>query len=188
MILKFVETVSEDENLRLAINIANNFLKTKQAQLTFTSDFKLNSHFTQSKMNDLRVIFSVQDKEEKDVNHFIWTNRDMHTNVINVNDNFRKRLADVQAKDGPECKEAQIIIVFIAIIILHELAHLVFRWKGIMDTPQDLGEAGNFLETKMFGGIVFILVHDQNSSWNEKSHHVGEFLFNFCFFSLILTF
>lgn len=41
---------------------------------------------------------------------------------------------------------------------MHELGHLFVRWRGIEYSPEQFeGEAGDFLETRLFGHKVFFL-------------------------------
>ena len=60
-----------------------------------------------------------------------------------------------------------------SILIIHELSHLLMRWKGYMYSPGDFGEAGNYLEIRMFGGVSLILTHEENFVWDESSKYAG---------------
>jgi hypothetical protein len=53
----------------------------------------------------------------------------------------------------------------IAVVILHECAHLTLRWKGILDSPDKYGsEVGNYIENKLFDGVVRLKIKKSTSA------------------------
>ncbi|RNA08769.1 hypothetical protein BpHYR1_039923 [Brachionus plicatilis] len=66
-------------------------------------------------------------------------------------------------------KEQQFLIIYMGILLIHEIAHLVLRWNGILNSPS---EAGDFLEIKLFSGIVRLLVQP-NTEWTKESECIG---------------
>ncbi|RMZ96694.1 hypothetical protein BpHYR1_029360, partial [Brachionus plicatilis] len=66
----------------------------------------------------------------------------------------------------------EIITFFLAVTIIHELTHLLFRWAGFESSPPKLDDSGSFLENKLFDGEIEILTHPK-SEWTQNSVHYG---------------
>ena len=88
-------------------------------------------------------------------------------------------------------KEKEIIIVYLSILLIHELCHLIIRWKGNLDSPTNLAEAGEYMEYVIFKGRIRLLIHSK-SKWDENKCITGNlfafffnvnFVNNFCFFN-----
>jgi cell division protein ZapA (FtsZ GTPase activity inhibitor) len=87
-----------------------------------------------------------------------WTDRAKNAKVIFVNEILRDRITQINQRE--KSHEYRCIVFMIAVVILHECAHLTLRWKGIMDTPDKFhgGEIGNYIENKMFSGLVHLKI------------------------------
>jgi hypothetical protein len=73
--------------------------------------------------------------------------------AIFVNEILRDRISQINQRD--KSHEYRCIVLMIAMVILHECAHLTLRWKGIMDTPDKFsGEIGNYIENKLLNSLV----------------------------------
>lgn len=132
-------------------------------------------------MHKVKIIFcDPKKKKSDDEDFFAWADRDQHF-CININDKFEKRLRSVSNKESEEIeesKETKIIIVFVSLVILHELAHLLLRWKGVQHSPTvQISEAGNLFEKCSFVGQVLLLV--DSDTWNENAKISGNFLLFF---------
>lgn len=100
-----------------------------------------------------------------------WTDRKID-NKININRIFEKRLKNIDNLNDLEYqKERDIIIVFMGLLIIHEFAHLLYRWNGNFNSP-DNKEAGNALEVLIFNGYVRAIVSPK-SKWSDKSRYLG---------------
>lgn len=169
--LKFPETASNDENLKHAVKIAEKFLNSKTVRTTFSEIFLANPEISQEKMTKVTVIY----KEMKGCLGF--TNHEPNSQIIHINNKFdeRLKLLNKQIKSKEIQKEKEIIIVGIGLIIIHEIAHLLFRWKRNNNTPSNLKEAGEIIEKKIFYGTVHFLLDTEN--WDENSNYIGKLKF-----------
>lgn len=92
--------------------------------------------------------------------------------TIYINIIFRKRLEKIAIEDN----EHKSIIVFQAILILHQLAHLLLRWDGKLETPSHFlnREAGCYFEERLFDGYIFIgIAAPEKTGWNENIKIAG---------------
>ncbi len=86
-----------------------------------------------------------------------WTDRAKDAKVIFVNEILRDRITQINQRE--KSHEYRCIVFMIAVVILHECAHLTLRWKGIMDTPDKFrGEIGNYIEEILFQGLVHLKI------------------------------
>lgn len=123
-------------------------------------------------MSQVKIVFEEQKKNNSNENDFLaWTDRNID-NKININRIFEKRLKHIgNLNDMEYQKEAEIIIVFMGLLIIHEFAHLLFRWNGNFNSP-DNKEAGNALEVLIFNGYIRALISPK-SKWNDNSRYLG---------------
>ncbi len=95
---------------------------------------------------------NIQEADKKIKEFLGWTYRDVNALDIHINEIFEKRLKKIKDK-----REKKIIIVYMTIIILHEVARLLFRWSGLNNTPKSfrnrhlMPENGDNFENKLFG-------------------------------------
>jgi hypothetical protein len=131
--------------------------------------------FFKNQYNEIEKIFYQEDVKEADkkVKEFLgWTYRDTNASELNINEIFEKRLNKTKDK-----QEKKIIIVYLAIVILHEVAHLLFRWSGLNNTPKSFRnrdhkpEAGSNFETRLFGCEIASAIEpiDKNDKWDGRS-------------------
>ncbi|CAF0703826.1 unnamed protein product [Brachionus calyciflorus] len=167
--LKFNEDSIEESTLKLAIRIANMFLKTNHAKDTFL-EFSIDPEYSQKRINGTQIIFREQPIWKKYL--ISWTERNYNADKIFINITFKKRLEILEAERETRIEEIQTITLFLAVLIIHELAHLLFRWKGFDFSPKKYKDAGAYLERKLFDGEVNILTRPK-SEWTAYSDHYG---------------
>ncbi|RNA33214.1 histone-lysine N-methyltransferase ASHR1-like [Brachionus plicatilis] len=106
--------------------------------------------------------------------------REFYRTKIKLSDEFlHEKMSQVKIvlkninnlKDSLNQKETEIITVFIGFIIVHEFAHLLYRWNGNFHSP-DCIEAGNSLEKLIFDGHTRAIISPK-SKWNENSKFLG---------------
>ncbi|CAF0748912.1 unnamed protein product [Brachionus calyciflorus] len=176
MSLQLIEKESNDPFLKQATFIANLFLRTDLMNYVFKEIFKIDFDLSQTNLVKTEIVFH-------DMNYrFGFTERDLNANKIFINSLFYKRLNYLErSKKFSKCsrvkrkknKEIKTILMFIAITILHEIGHLLFRWKGILNTAfRTIVEPGYFLESKLFGGKVRFIKRP-NQNWDESSKIIG---------------
>ncbi|CAF1033166.1 unnamed protein product, partial [Brachionus calyciflorus] len=185
-ILKFPEDSSKDKNLKKSIIICQRFLSCKEVRSVFKDRFKIEPKPCVDKMKKLNISFSKQENIKSDFTsrgnkehievHLAWTYRDDDKNEeIYINEILKKRLLILERDLDANNEEISTIIVYISILILHEMAHLVLRWNGQRNSPRRIVEAGNYLESIIFGGVIRIQV-THIKPWNEKSQIIGMLL------------
>ncbi|RNA05056.1 hypothetical protein BpHYR1_028197 [Brachionus plicatilis] len=170
--LSFSKFATSDCYLKLSVRIANAFLKSEHIRIFYQNKNKLKEEFLNDKMSQVKIVFEEQKKENSDENdHLAWTDPNID-NKININRIFEKRLKEIRNLNDLEYqKEAEIIIVFMGLLIIHEFAHLLFRWNGNFNSPYNK-EPGNALEVLIFNGYIRAII-TPNSKWNEKSRYLG---------------
>ncbi|RNA39613.1 SET and MYND domain-containing 3 [Brachionus plicatilis] len=173
--LSFSELATDCGYLKKAIRIANKFLKSQTVRDLYRAKIKLKTEFLHEKMYQVKIDFVEQIKAKPNDRDFLaWTDRDI-SNKININQIFEKRLKKISNNltDSMGQKEEEIIIVFIGLLIIHEFAHLLYRWNGNLYSP-DSREAGNSLERKIFDGHTRAIISPK-SKWDENSRFLGMF-------------
>ena len=109
-----------------------------------------------------------------------WTAPPNH-NTIFVDKGLLLRYETESPKSGPEAQlERDRIEYFLAWKLLHELAHLGFRWANGQEaiTPAKFGkEAGRYVETSINHGPLGLIFHKKgNALWNGSQGIVGLFV------------
>jgi hypothetical protein len=175
MFLRFVENCAQDPFLKKSASIANLFLETEIVNLVFKHYFKIDLGKSSTRMGKLKIIF------ESSEDSFGWTCRSTTANQIFINSRFSDRLfylkkSSRKAKNKKFVRrlrrEMKNIIFFLSIVLIHEMAHLVLRWNGVLDSPPIFdNEAGDFIESKIFGGNIRPIV--RASEWNKRSKISG---------------
>ena len=185
--LKFSKDATKNEYLNKSIKIAEIFLENLLCRSTFTL-FNVNAATCVDKIQKVKVDFmDVKGIKLEDLNgkkrekNLIagWTYRRSNAK-IHINNLFEKRLK----MDSLDEKERKIIIIYIGIVILHEVGHLVFRWNGITETPEKFKmggtlDAGDFLEVHIFTSRISIIIQNdpKNKDWDENMPIIGNFIF-----------
>ncbi|CAF1101743.1 unnamed protein product [Brachionus calyciflorus] len=123
-------------------------------------------------MSEVKIVYEDQEKTNPNSKDFLaWTDRHI-VNRIYINRIFEKRLNAIsKLKDISNKKEKEIIIVLIGIFLVHEFAHLLYRWNGNLYTP-DNKHAGLQLEKFIFDGHIRVIISPK-SQWNENSKYLG---------------
>jgi hypothetical protein len=143
--------------LAKAIEIANVMLHAPEVESTFT--FRLGANnVTKKHLHDVEVRFR---KPEKAI--YGWTDRSEEAKEIFVNEVLRDRIIRINQDDNSH--EYRCIVFMIAVVILHECAHLTLRWKGTLDSPEKFdAEVGNYIENKLFNGLTRLKVKKTTSA------------------------
>jgi hypothetical protein len=142
---------------------------------------KVKIAFTNQDSEKEKIIYQENVKEaDKKVKEFLgWTYRDTNASELHINKIFEKRLNKTKDK-----QEKKIIIVYMAIVILHEVAHLLFRWSGLNNTPKsfrnlnNMPEAGSNFESRLFGCEIASAIEqiNKNDKWTEDQPFIGKIL------------
>lgn len=172
--LKIEITSDVDDLLKLPIKITNMFLQAINVKQTF-EEFEIDRKMSQEGIKKLKIFFAKQ-KEKKNEKLFAWSLRELTADSIFINEKFKKKLIELNMQRPKNDRQIDLINFFISIIILHELAHLLFRWSGIKKTPKNFREAGNYLERKIFNGVVHLLLRPASTNWDENCEILGWFL------------
>nr|QDG00781.1 histone-lysine N-methyltransferase ASHR1-like protein-2 [Brachionus koreanus] len=170
--LSFSELATDSCYLKNAIRIANKFLKSRTMRDFYLTKIKLKTEFLHEKMSQVKIAFEEQIKAKpNDTDFLAWTDRNI-PNKININQIFENRLKIInKLADSMDHKEEEIIIVFIGLLIIHEFAHLLYRWNGNFHSP-DSKEAGNSLEKLIFDGHIRAIISPK-TKWNKNSKFLG---------------
>ncbi|CAF1054350.1 unnamed protein product [Brachionus calyciflorus] len=132
-----------------------------------------------SKQENIKSNFALRRNKEQIKVHLAWTYRDDDKNEeIHINEILKKRLLILERDLNANNEEISTIIVYISILILHEMAHLVLRWNGQRNSPKRIVEAGEYLENLIFGGLIRIQV-THIKPWDEKSQIIGKLKYFF---------
>ena len=182
-ILQYSSNASSNIYLKKAIQITNIFLKTDLCRDAFQM-FKVNPTICKNMINTVEVCFSNKKDAKKDkiesneenCTYLVWTDRKKDSS-IHINNIFKERLDKTKNEN-----EKKIIVVYISILIIHETAHLLFRWNDINDTPEIFTnavgqtEAGDFLEERLFRFDIcsFIKKSDENAEWDNDMQFLGK--------------
>lgn len=88
--------------------------------------------------------------------------------TILVSDFFTRRigviLATNQNNQLHDNAEYRILIIFLAVSLLHEVAHLMNRWSGLDSSANQDFEAGFFLEEYLFRSELFLAIVPNNEN------------------------
>ncbi|CAF0767933.1 unnamed protein product [Brachionus calyciflorus] len=178
MKVQIPENSTDDEFLKLAVEISNRYLQNEVVQSGIKKKFSINEK-TFENIKKINLVYSEQLKlNSKEPDNLGWTDRILDTNTIHVNNIFRKRFDHINTKSYKDTtrhkkeREIKIIVVYISILLLHELGHLLVRWSGKIDSPEAIGEAGTCIELIIFNGNVRLLL-DSKSKWDENKQHIG---------------
>ena len=134
-------------------------------------------------MKEVRIEFAEQpasnDKSPCQLNWLAWTYRNKDAKHILINQIFKQRLEIISEDNQDNNEEREVILLMIAFLIIHEMGHLLTRWKGQIDSPDLFGtyskapEAGYFLEKNLFYSVVRLVVSNDSvhdpCKWNEKT-------------------
>ena len=166
----------EGKAIQEAATIANNIMRTQRCLAIFNCEFGINVEI-QEKMKDVLIRFDKYTKFAKKTKSepLSWTARGSKTvHIIRLNEKFGDRLATKEVCYGD--KEWQIIVVALSICIVHEVAHLIMRWKGYRNTPIDYVEAGNYVEKSIFNSLICPLIYkiNENDDWTSKNKFEGK--------------
>ncbi|RNA44396.1 CRN domain-containing -containing, partial [Brachionus plicatilis] len=168
--LKFNEKLIIHPELNLAVRIANKFCETILAKCVFI-EFKIDLKVSLDNIFRTQILFEARPLNDKKY-IVAWTYRESDPYTIYINEIFKKRLEILNANAKENIEEIETITFYMTVLILHELAHLLFRWKGDKVSPEKVKEAGIKLEDWLFGGKVNILSHP-GSNWTSNSKHYG---------------
>ncbi|RNA39273.1 CRN domain-containing -containing [Brachionus plicatilis] len=171
--LQFSDDATCDENLCLAVKILNNYLLVESFSFIFKTNYHIDFEISKKKLNEIKILYASHEKKDKDADYLAWTDRCLDPKIIFINQIFRQRLDYL--KNGhkkTKKKETEIIVVFFSFLLIHELGHLLLRWKGELNSPTTFGEAGFFLENKLFGGTVQLLIIP-SKDWSVNSECIG---------------
>ncbi|CAF1019567.1 unnamed protein product [Brachionus calyciflorus] len=174
--LQFSENLATHKILKNSVRIANKFLETVHLKAVFSETFQLDPNVSTERTQNVVIHFQKQSKKSyrEQGLAFSWSHRYKRAKAIYVNNTFKKRLNILQKSTDDELnakKEIKTITVYISFLLLHELAHLLLRWKGILDTPTDIDEAGECLEVALFGGQLRG-VFTPNKPWSQNSKFI----------------
>ncbi len=153
---------------------------------TYDLDYKW--HDVNERMKALNISFESQvefkrNKNGQPIHNLAWCSRDDPT-FIRINGIFRQRLDQLTKYD---IAERSSIIAMIAVLICHELGHLMLRWRGLSHyySPEKYNcgwtepEAGYFLEKALFGSTIHIRVpRDRGNQWTSSMPIMGNI--NYC--------
>jgi hypothetical protein len=141
-----------------AIEIANLMLHDPCVASEFNSKLGAN-RVTTKHLEDVEVRFGKPECSEI----YGWTDRAKDAKVIFVNEILRDRISKINQRD--ESHEYRCIVFMIAVVILHECAHLTLRWKGILVTPDKFGgEIGDYIEETLLQGLVKLKIQISSSA------------------------
>lgn len=129
-----------------AIKVANLILSFKEAEHVFLAQSFANSlsrDGIQACLDKVRVRWRTQTS-------YGMTPRRQNARTIWLKDVMRQRLFII----GSESMEKKRILFLMAVILLHELGHLILRWRGCNTSTSSLIEAGSSAETLLFGGVI----------------------------------
>jgi hypothetical protein len=158
------------EFLNKGIEIANLMLQFHSVASEFNFELGAN-RVTAKHLEDVEVRFGKPDGSEI----YGWTDRAKDAKVIFVNEVLRDRISQINQLD--KSHEYRCIVFMIAVVILHECAHLTMCWKGIMDTPDKFhgGEIGDYIENKLFQGLVHLKIKKSTSAISQtRTRNAGK--------------
>jgi hypothetical protein len=171
IILAFDVEKQLSKEIKVAATIANSIMRI--SFFVFTHKIGINDCI-QTKLK--KVIIKFEKYRKIGTNEqapLSWTTRGGRTvHVIRLNETFEKRLHNVECDEN----EKKIILTLMSICIVHEVGHLVMRWKGFRDTPKNFGEAGEYVEKAIFESTVCGIIFKNSSDelWNSNNKFIGE--------------
>jgi hypothetical protein len=190
-ILFFSDESTNNKYLLKAKNLANRIMAHISCREVF-SLFTVDKTKCKEMIGKVKIIFTNQDSDnekidyqenikeaDKKIKEFLgWTYRDTNALDIHINEIFEKRLKKIKDK-----REKKIIIAYMNIIILHEVAHLLFRWSGLINTTKSfrnhhhMPEAGDTFENRLFGSEIASAIEAINKpdKWTEDQPFIGTF-------------
>lgn len=155
-------------------------MKSPRFRSVYDCDYK--SDCANEKMKSLHISFGTQtefkrDKSGRVIHNLAWTSRD-DTTYICINEIFQQRLKKLSKYDIPE---KSTILFMIAVLICHELGHLMLRWRGCgyYKTPDKYKvgkkpEAGYYLEREFFGSTIQMrLPQSSDKIWTSEMPILG---------------
>ena len=191
-VLFLSEDSTDNKYLVKSKNLANRVMEHISCRNVF-SMFNVDQKRCKEMIGKVKIVFTNQENEkekivyqenvkeaDKKVKEFIgWTYRDTNASELHINKIFEKRLNKTKDK-----QEKKIIIVYMAIVILHEVAHLLFRWSGLNNTPKSfrnrnhMPEAGSNFEARLFGCEIASAIEpiNKNDKWTEDQPFIGKIL------------
>jgi hypothetical protein len=189
-ILFLSEDSTDNKYLIKSKDLANRFMEHISCRNVF-SMFNVDQNRCKEMIGKVKIVFTKQDTEkekiiyqeniieaDKNVKELLgWTYRDTNAFELHINEIFEKRLHKTKDK-----QEEKIIVVYMAIVILHEVAHLLFRWSGFNNTPKSFRnlnnkpEAGSNFETRLFGCEMASAIRPikKNDRWTEDQPFIGK--------------
>ena len=186
-ILKFTNSSITNKYLQQAIILAEHFMQQVDCRDTFQM-LGADGLKCKEMIAHLKIEFTDQDEMHRnliDSDHteansdntiaLGWTYRRKNA-IMHINKMFERRLHKTTNEE-----ERKIIVVYMAIVILHEMAHLVLRWSGISRTPEKClsffneVEAGCYLESRLFQGEICSCIQKSKTAeeWNDDMAFVG---------------
>ena len=158
---------------REACTIANSIINTDICIVIFNKQFCINESML-DKLNQVIVKFEkyTYPKEEGEDYPLSWiVGDDEALKNIYINEFFESHLNTIEIGS----QEWQITITLISICILHEIGHLIMRWKGHKWAPKKFGEAGEYIEKKLFGALICPVIHKKNQDdfWDSTNKFEG---------------
>ena len=157
------------EDIKKAAKIANSIMNTRSCLVIFNDHFEIDSTMP-DRMKKVNIKF---EKYRGNGNAYAWTNNgNKSCHVIRINKILQDRLNHDQCLP----KEKKLIITLMSICIVHEVSHLIMRWKGYLRTPRKFSEAGYYLEKVLFGNKIYGLIYKNNKDrvWDSNCEFVGK--------------
>ncbi|XP_065683932.1 uncharacterized protein LOC136096515 isoform X4 [Hydra vulgaris] len=148
----FNKDVSEEESLVIAAKIAESYINTNKFNQVVILDFELNLDILKNLINEIKIKY-----EKQCENLLALTDRIPKANIICVNVIFKEILKRCKI----DSEEYINTVTFISFLIIHEIGHLILRWKEPYQSvsPRHIDEAGNFMEIRMFSYKVNLLTN-----------------------------
>jgi hypothetical protein len=182
-IILFSSDVSAEKTLIEAAHIAQTLMNTLEFKRTLLFDFD----FDLGLLAELMAAIRIKYEKMVDKRNFAATERKVKAHDIYINEIFRE-IIEKQNKSTPPPPQAtatartsvdnyKISIACIAFLIIHEIGHLIIRWKGINDSPlmrSDCVESGDFLEKRFFNFRVKFLF-DKEQAFNSNTKLKGSY-------------
>jgi hypothetical protein len=164
--------------LRQAVEVAEYYLNSNGGLSVIESILKPpnNKFMLIEEMSKVTVQYAQLDKDQP--SSTAWTNEKADVYSIFINKIIQARIAKIE----PESDEWKTIVLYCAILIVHQLAHLFLRWiGGVKDSPPPTfgNEIGLFFERYIFGYQLCAMVKKEasNSEWTEDSEICGKIFF-----------
>mmetsp|Transcript_56856 Transcript_56856/g.149772 ORF Transcript_56856/g.149772 Transcript_56856/m.149772 type:complete len:278 (+) Transcript_56856:38-871(+) len=147
------DSTARDFARRIARTV-NYLLRKQSVKSSFNavySRLSLFAQWTNSKDGFLGRLGTLRIHFEDIGNAFAECERKVTVVKISVHSKLLVRYAAIQSQTHAD--EQRRIVVFVAFVVLHELAHVFLRWMGVLSTPPKQ-EAGNLLESNLLSGSI----------------------------------